>query len=213
MNEKITGIMPTINAVRHPFVLMSIKCFLEQDYPNKELLIVNQGEPINYPDPRVKEIFIAPVSIGEARNAALDRIKDGYAVVWDDDDWRHPQYLSLLSSEVDKDRGYVCYAHKNTLGVDYNTGMTSYNVGAHNSYVLFDASTLRHRYPDSSMGEDQVFKWAFDEVIWVDMPANYYVRFHHGDNVCSWGMIMYGQQTDEYKEQIDKIIESIHSNN
>jgi len=38
----ISCIMPTYN--RRPFLPLALRCFLDQDYPNKELIIVDDGE-------------------------------------------------------------------------------------------------------------------------------------------------------------------------
>ncbi|MGA7219330.1 MAG: glycosyltransferase family A protein [Candidatus Sulfotelmatobacter sp.] len=85
---------------RPEFVLQSIQYFFRQDYPNRELIIVDDGscdlasvvtgiEHVRY--------HRAPggMSIGEKRNLACDLAQGEYIAQWDDDDWYSPRRLSI----------------------------------------------------------------------------------------------------------------------
>ena len=215
ITEKITGIMLTKNDVRHSFVRMSIESFYGQTYPNKELLIVNSGSvPIGEDDPRVAEIIVQPRTIGALRNIGLDYVKEGYAITWDDDDWRHPNYLKALamaaSCKYEAAMEYMCWGHKSMLHVDAKTGETRCEVfeGFHTP-VLFNIATLKHRYEDLNRGEDCGFKNRFKRVEEAIMPPNYYVRFWHGDNTCPRKHIMEkGYETNEWETLIKYLIET-----
>jgi len=205
ITEKITGLMPTFNTVRRAFVQMSIECFLNQDYPNKELIIVSQGEPVNHPDPRVREIRSMPMPLGSLRNVALAQITEGYAIGWDDDDWRHPNYLSTLANAVKPDRqDYAAYAHYKRLGCDFTTGDTFIQHRLCTT-ILYHVPSLRHAYPALTMAEDIMFMRGFETIVRVAMPEHYYIRFWHGGNTISKPRALWGPKTDAYKELIDGI--------
>jgi len=105
----VSCIMPTMN--RRSFVPLALKSFAAQDYPNKELLIVDDG------DDRVEDLTanLAGVrylwlprraSIGAKRNLACQEARGEIIAHWDDDDWYAPdrlryQVTALLAGEAD----------------------------------------------------------------------------------------------------------------
>ncbi len=100
--------MPTAN--RRRFVLPSIRLFLEQDYVNKELVIVDDGddciEEVVPRDQRIRYIRQSCGSLGAKRNVACEEARGEIILHWDDDDWYAPwrmtyQIDSLLSGDFD----------------------------------------------------------------------------------------------------------------
>ena len=94
----VTAIMPTRQ--RPDFAVQAARYFLAQDYPAKELLVLEDGAPSltgRLPeDPRIRYVATraATRSIGAMRNEAC-RLADGDIVAhWDDDDWYGPERLS-----------------------------------------------------------------------------------------------------------------------
>ncbi len=89
--------MPTFN--RRAFVPMAIKCFLAQDYPNLELIIVDDGTdrvadlvPV---DPRILYVPLeTKAKLGLKRNYANEQSKGEFIVNWDDDDWSSPSRVT-----------------------------------------------------------------------------------------------------------------------
>ncbi|HWN43578.1 MAG TPA: glycosyltransferase, partial [Thermoanaerobaculia bacterium] len=103
----VSCIMPTRD--RRELALQSIQYFLRQDYPERELVIVDDGaEPLPIPDDeRIRYIRLpGPVSLGHKRNLAVEQSRAEIIVHWDDDDWyaadriRH-QIQPLLAGEAD----------------------------------------------------------------------------------------------------------------
>lgn len=93
----VSCIMPTAN--RHKFVPLAIKYFLEQDYPSKELVIVDDGNQsvaaLIPDDPRVKYYYTEPLgTIGVKRNYACDKASGEIIVHWDDDDWYASDWIT-----------------------------------------------------------------------------------------------------------------------
>lgn len=87
---RVSCIMPTYN--RCHFVPQAINYFLRQDYPNRELIIVDDGStPVNDlipDDPRISLIQLArKTATGTKRNMACEQATGDMIMLWDDDDW------------------------------------------------------------------------------------------------------------------------------
>jgi glycosyltransferase involved in cell wall biosynthesis len=92
----VTGIMVTGN--RPEFVRQSLRYFRRQTYPNRELVIVddgdqpldvqNTGEQVRYH--RIRQ----GLSIGEKRNIACSFARGEAIIHWDDDDWYAPDRIA-----------------------------------------------------------------------------------------------------------------------
>lgn len=93
----VTCIMPTCD--RHCFVPEAIRCFLRQNYPNLELVIVDDGSrsvaSLLPDDPRVRLIRLSQKkNIGAKRNIACAAAHGEFILHWDDDDWYPPDRVS-----------------------------------------------------------------------------------------------------------------------
>jgi glycosyltransferase involved in cell wall biosynthesis/cyclopropane fatty-acyl-phospholipid synthase-like methyltransferase len=82
--------MPTAN--RRAFVPHAIRYFLNQDYPNRELIVMDDGaDPIGdlIPgDPRIRYFRLEGTrSLGVKRNLACEQARGEVILHWDDDDW------------------------------------------------------------------------------------------------------------------------------
>lgn len=106
---RISCIMPTHN--RRPFVERSLVYFARQDYPNRELIIIDDGDDAvgdRIPaDPRIRYRRVAPgIKLGAKRNLACAMASGLILAEWDDDDWYGPQRLRqqvapLLQGQAD----------------------------------------------------------------------------------------------------------------
>lgn len=109
MYPLITCIMPTAN--RKEFMLSAIDDFLNQDYPNAELIIVDDGiedcSSIIPSNSKIKYFDSEPLgSVGRKRNIACEQSSGEFIVHWDDDDWYASDWVSrhacaLLDSGAD----------------------------------------------------------------------------------------------------------------
>lgn len=94
----VTCIMPT--ADRRSFVPQALACFLAQDYPNLELLVVDDGSDsvadMMPPDQRIRYVRLENrLSVGAKRNLACERAHGEFIIHWDDDDWYPPSRVGL----------------------------------------------------------------------------------------------------------------------
>jgi O-antigen biosynthesis protein len=105
----VSCIMPTFN--RRTFLPLALESFKNQDYPAKELIVVDDGSDVvrdlveGVPNARYLRLP-ARASIGEKRNQACALAKGAIIAHWDDDDWYAPnrlrhQIAPLLSDQAD----------------------------------------------------------------------------------------------------------------
>jgi glycosyltransferase involved in cell wall biosynthesis len=99
----VSCIMPTAN--RRRFVPEAIRLFLAQDYPEKELVVVDDGEDsVANLIPTHRQIWYVRLdrrqSTGAKRNLACTVARGGIIAHWDDDDWYAPWRLSYQVAEI-----------------------------------------------------------------------------------------------------------------
>jgi glycosyltransferase involved in cell wall biosynthesis len=142
----------------------AIASFLRQDYPNKELIVLNDcpGQELICDEPGVRVVNVAErfPSIGDKLNAAVGLARGELIAPWDDDDISLPWRLSL-SVERLGDGDYFnpkCYWFLDNEGlhVDHPVGY------AHNA-SLFRRAAFEGvgGYPSKSFGADAALDAAF----------------------------------------------------
>jgi glycosyltransferase involved in cell wall biosynthesis len=186
--------MPTRN--RRSFVAHSIALFEAQDYPNKELLVLDDGEDavadlaggrpgVNY------EHLARPLKLGAKRNLACQMVGGGLIAHWDDDDWYAPwrlgyQVAGLLRSGLELSgsdqatyynpwrRQAWRYSHPDR--VPWLSG---------NSLLFTRQYWERNRFADVEMGEDALFARS-SPVFWAHVPSDHRlcVGIVHGGNAA-----------------------------
>ncbi len=102
----VSVICPTRNRPeRHPGLY---DVFQQQDYPNADLWVLDDSavpssylQHISARDMRVHYVHsTAPMTIGAARNAMLQRCLGSIVAHFDDDDWYAPNYLSSMVRQL-----------------------------------------------------------------------------------------------------------------
>ncbi len=98
----VSCIMPTYG--RPAYVGESVAMFLAQDYPLKELIILNDCEGQHFtgefPNVRIINVSERFSSLGEKRNSCIAMASGSVIAVWDDDDVYLPWRLSYTVSEM-----------------------------------------------------------------------------------------------------------------
>jgi O-antigen biosynthesis protein len=94
---RVSCIMPTRN--RRAFVPQAIRYFLRQDYINKELVVVDDGDDaisdLLPQHPNIQYIRLSAThTIGVKRNLACEAATGDILLTWDDDDWYSPGRIS-----------------------------------------------------------------------------------------------------------------------
>jgi O-antigen biosynthesis protein len=168
----VSAIMPTRD--RPEFALQAVRYFLAQDYPNKELLVLEDGAPTlagRLPeDPRIRYVATgAPSrSIGTMRNEACKLASGEIVAHWDDDDWYGPERLSRQVAAIRAGRADVT-ALRNSLMLDLLTWRFwrcqpdlhrhLFKRDVHGGTLVYRRRVWesRARFPDSSLAEDAAF--------------------------------------------------------
>src|SRR5690606_5500947 len=107
----VSCIMPTYN--RRKFVPFAVRYFLRQQYPNKELVVVDDGtDPVEdlIPDgDNIRYIRLEKkISLGEKLNIACENARGEIIAHWDDDDWYDPQRLGYQINVIQNGGADVC---------------------------------------------------------------------------------------------------------
>jgi glycosyltransferase involved in cell wall biosynthesis/GT2 family glycosyltransferase len=107
----VSCLMPTRN--RRPFVAQAIGYFLRQDYEQRELVVLDDGDDrvadLMPADPRVRYIPLnEKLVLGEKRNRACELAHGEIAVHWDDDDWHSPNRLTYQLGELERHGAALC---------------------------------------------------------------------------------------------------------
>jgi hypothetical protein len=161
----VSCLMPTRD--RPDFVERAVAYFLRQDYPNRELVVVDDGcEPVRdrvEGAPGVTYVRLAgDASTGSKRNVAGEVARGEVLVCWDDDDWYGPGRLSaqarpLLAGEADVSALGRSLFYQVTPGCFWRC---TPRVHARMFFKQVVGGTLawrrdaRARFPDRSMAED-----------------------------------------------------------
>lgn len=189
----VSCIMPTCN--RRRFVPQAIKYFLEQDYPHKELIIVDDGsDPIGDDVPNNPQIryFALPkkLSTGAKRNFAIEQSRAEIILHWDDDDWHAPYRISYQVEELIKNGVEICGIHK-LLHFDLRfQRFWLYEYPVHRKMWLAGPALCyqksfwaKNKFEDVSIGEDTRFVWKnkLDNAL-ILPDFKFYVAMIHGSN-------------------------------
>ncbi len=190
----VSCLMPTTSA-RRIFLPQAIRYFLRQDYPTKELLIVDDGsESVRglVPESDLVRYVHLPSqrSLGAKRNRACELASGEILVHWDDDDWHAPHRLSYQVDHLREDGIELCGLARmwfydpraNRLWqYVYPPGGKKWLAGG--SLCFTRELWQRHPFPTVNIGEDNRFVAAVpDNQIRALEDLDFYVALIHPDN-------------------------------
>jgi DNA-binding SARP family transcriptional activator/glycosyltransferase involved in cell wall biosynthesis len=201
----ITAIMPTRQ--RPDFARQAARYFLAQDYPARELLVLEDGEPSlagRLPeDPRIRYVATgaAARSIGAMRNEACGLARGDIVAHWDDDDWYGPQRLSRQAAAIVAGTADIT-ALRDSLMLDLpawrfwrcrpDLHRRLFVRDVHGGTLVYRRQVWaeKARFPDCSLAEDAAF---LDQAVRrgarlqsVD-ATGIFVYVRHGAN--AWGLV------------------------
>ena len=206
--------MPTRN--RRKFISQSIKYFQKQDYPNKELIILDNG------DDKVKDLIPisndihyfsidSKVKLGEVRNIGVSHSKGDIVIMWDDDDWFHP-------SRITKQIQPILNNTADLTGIEYRfaydlNGDQCWKVSKNTDEEIFQYGIIAFRkeiwekfvkYPPVSVGEDVRFqKECLEKGFKFSIIPNDGLFIHVGHYTNTWP-ILFGKEMVKFSsEKID----------
>lgn len=189
----ISCIMPTYN--RRHFVPKAIEYFLRQDYPEKELVILDDGEDsiadLIPADPRIRYFRETQRrTTGAKRNWLCNHVNGEIIAHWDDDDWHAPNRLSCQITKLIETGSEVCGLSQ-MLFYEPTSGITWLYRYLDRSRPWLAGGSLLYTYgfwqrtpfPDIQIGEDTRFLWS-RELKHLAIPSDYrfYVAMIHSAN-------------------------------
>lgn len=208
---KISCLLVTA-AGRFDYFCRSVKCYNDQTYPNRELVVVNEG-PKEYQEQiknhlkdrkDVRFVFLdGKYSLGSLRNISVGLCNGDVFVQWDDDDFNMPSRLSVqLSYLIKNKKAKSCfltdqfhyYFDDNRL---YWNDWSLFHSGGRKEYSLIPGTIMAWRkgfsarYPcagwQCQSGEDSVLAYGLledeDSVLLLNGFGNLHVYSYHGKNV------------------------------
>jgi len=166
----VTCIMPTCD--RQRFVPGALRFFLRQDYPNLELVVVDDGrEPVASllpDDPRVRLIHLAgKKNVGAKRNLACAAARGEFIVHWDDDDWYPADRVRRQLEVLQSGRAEICgtstlyyYDEASRRAWRYHYQERGRPWVAGNTLAYRKSWWKAHPFPEIQVGEDSRFVWS-----------------------------------------------------
>lgn len=157
---------------RPRFAAQAVAYFLAQDYPNAELVIVEDGTTRLVDSlPRDRRVRIVPAgphhSIGSLRNTGCAAATGELVILWDDDDWHGPTRISqqvapLLAGTADitglTDLDWFEPASWRSWRLGPQLHRTMLRRDVYGGTIAFRRVLwTRHRFPDRSLAEDADF--------------------------------------------------------
>lgn len=189
---RISCLMVTANRVA--IARRSIRCFAAQSWPNRELVIVDDGEQdyaplIAHLPPGRARIVKLPrdpeTTLGHLRNRSLAEAGGELIAQWDDDDWYHPDRLSVQAAALQGGAG-ACLLRATLMHLDAPEWFDHPYVGGLKPGVpgsIVHRADARLHYPETRRSEDTVFldQWPREQIAIVDRPEMF-LRAFHGSN-------------------------------
>jgi predicted O-methyltransferase YrrM len=169
----VSCLMPTAN--RRAFVPLAIGYFLRQDYPNRELIVLDDGEDsvadLIPDDPRIRYLRMEERHTMGAKHNQGCRLARGEIIAhWDDDDWFATSRLSYQVSELLQQPQMTLTGLSRLLfyspGADraweyaYPSAQLPWVCGS--TFCYRKTFWERHPFPDMNEGADTVFVWGLN---------------------------------------------------
>jgi len=182
----VSCIMPTAN--RRAFVPQAIQYFLRQDYPEKELVILDDGEDsvadLIPADPRIRYFRkTRRQNVGAKRNALCEEARGELIAHWDDDDWDAPRRLALQVEALEDANADLCGINQLLFFAPKTQRAWEYSYPARQrpwlsgSTLLYRRDLWRtHPFADVNVGEDARF-------VWSALSARLHVLRDHGFHI------------------------------
>ncbi len=187
----ITCIMITgKDSCREQFAKQSINNFLEQTYVNKQLVIINHGTFTLIHDQGIAAEFKVDkngITLGELRNIALQLVPlNGLWCVWDDDDYRSPDFLAIMYNHMRIHKADVV-AIKNRMEFNGNTSLIWKMSVATGCVHVLAKQDARIKYLHTDTMEDvtlfnQYKQLGYKVSIMTNNDPLMYIRIVHTDN-------------------------------
>lgn len=186
----------TVTADRKQLMKRAIRCFNSQTYKNKELVIVDDGKQdlgdllASLPSDQVKYVKLEKKpenTLGKLRNRSLEEANGDFMVQWDDDDWYHPERISIQAQTL-LDGYDACCLSGALMHLDEEPYMQHPYIGYLPDGVpgsIMHRANSEIRYPHTRRAEDTVYLKEWMDRRYLQLPDEYshlFIRCYHGSN-------------------------------
>lgn len=189
-------IMPTYN--RRTFIGKAIEYFLRQDYPKRELVIVDDGEDsvrdLVPKNPHIRYIYLnKKTPVGAKRNLACEEAKSNIILHWDDDDWIAHWRISYQVRTLLKEHADICGLEK-IIFYDAKDRQSWLYLYPQRGKPWVYGGTLcytkkyweKNPFPEIDVGEDNYFVWGSPlKKITILQDPTFYIALIHPGNTSS----------------------------
>jgi O-antigen biosynthesis protein len=190
----VSCIMPTAN--RRAFVAQALRTFAAQDYPQRELIVVDDGRDavadLMPPDERIRYLRLpARRTVGAKRNLACEAARGEIVVHWDDDDWSAPRRLAYQVDGLTRQAADICGLSKVYYYDPWQRQAWQYVYPSHtpvwvagNTLCYLKTHWRQNRFADIDVGEDTRFVQARLARRLASLPdPTFFVATIHPNNV------------------------------
>jgi hypothetical protein len=193
----VSCIMPT--ADRRAFVPQAIRHFLRQDYPKRELIVLDDGmDDIRDLIPCHDQIryvrLPARRTMGAKHNLGCELARGEVIMHWDDDDWHADWRVTYQVKELARlSPASLCglsrlFFYEPARGraweYVYPSGGKPWVSGA--TFCYYKTFWERHRFPDMNEGADTVFVWNLNDAnVFAHADHRFYIATVHANNTSA----------------------------
>ena len=201
----VSCILLTTHPKRAKYLPDAVKSFRAQTHPDKELVVINDGEPLRSNAPDIRVVNLPPrgtrYTIGEKRNAGIRMAHGEWLATWDDDDVSLPNRLEeqLRAAEesgadiVLPDRTFVSFEDMKVTGACTSNSLVHAAV-----MIRRDHAVRSGGYLVQDWAEDQSFfhrcKLRCRSVVFVMPDCDWYVHRRHAANITN----QFGDSVDNW---------------
>jgi len=195
MAEVVSCLMPTYN--RRPWVELSIGCWLQQDWPDRELIVLDDGDDqvddLCRVDPRIRHVDLTGRrwTIGAKWNLGVSLAWGKVLACWADDDWHAPWRLRYQVTSLQVSPAGICGTDRQYYW-DLDTGVMWHYSYLPNqlssSYLCGGTMMFRYSYwqqgqfQDINVGEDNQFIAGRSAEILNLVDERFYMATIHSGN-------------------------------
>lgn len=189
----VSCILPTRG--RREFARLAVECFLAQDYPEKELVILDDADDLSFPDGIEHALIRYHVEpkrlyVGMKRNKCCELAQGPLICHLDSDDYSAPSRISHQVKLLQDSGKQLCSYHSILFYGPAPAQVTRYqgdkDINLGSSFLYRKEWWSRHRFTDvkQNRSEDGLFMLTAVEgkaVISVDGTAHLVARIHQGN--------------------------------
>lgn len=212
----ISCIMPTAN--REKFIPQAIAYFLDQDYPNAELIIIDDGaqsvESLIPIHPKIRYFYTEPLgTIGVKRNIACEKANGQIIMHWDDDDYYAPDWISTIVAALLSSGADIAGMNRVLFYSPITDATFMYEDTEEDKPWLCGATMTfhksfweKHKFADLQVGEDYDFVWNTGaKVVAVDYLHGFIAILHpHNTSIKPVENRRHKKNPSPWKEPIDE---------